>query len=610
MSSPDVIPDQTVICDSTGVAVIASRAEVEVAGADVIDGTGRYLMPGLADMHVHWHDLSQVGMYLANGVTTVRNMWGHPWHLAMARAVDEGSVPGPRVITTSPGFDGVLPGGGTIWPGSIAATSPVHVEAAVDGAVSRGYRQIKAYELLDVDTLREIGRAAAGRGVDVVGHCPESMSMETAIDAGMTCFEHLQNLHVGRLLPGDPLPPRGGDRVKRIGEMARRLDLESVAELGTLMRDREVWSCPTLTLWDGYGHAATEDPLLRFEPPATARVWSLEGRGLTGVDPGAYFDAMAAYRSVLGQAVSVLHKTRAPLLLGTDHGNPWVFPGFAVHDEIANLLDAGLSPYEVLRLATVEAARFLGESGKWGEVTLGARADLLLIDSNPLVSPSTIRSPRCVLVNGWLLEREHLERLLEHRASVFTEPSAPLPPGDAVLDRTFGGAPHGCCSYRYHRDGDADVIDEVERDDLTSTLTTARLARDGSIDVLRTERSVPPFHATTTVHRTPEGYTVRREDLDGSEDEWALASERLFPSIVAAAPFLPDGDVELLVADDLTVTSVPAQVSRSDEGTTVAIDDPSHGGVRQYRYDDEGRIRSASDLYAGWRREWTQRHRS
>lgn len=607
MTGPEVVPDRTVVVDGGRIVAVAPAGEIVIDGFRSVNGASRYLMPGLADMHVHWNHFRQLAMYLANGITTVRNMWGSPWHLAMGRAVDEGRFPGPRVVTTSPGFDGVLPGGGTIWPGSIAATSPDVVDRLVDEVAARGYHQIKSYELIDRDTLHAIGRAASRTGLAVVGHCPGTLSMEQAMDAGMTCFEHLQNLHVGRGPSQDELEALRPDRVARMRLLASQLDLDSVAPLAARMRDEQVWSCPTLTLWHGYRPSSVrhDHPLLRYEPPGMSASWSLEGRGAAGVDAEAYEAAMAAVCARWTEAVGILHQAGAPLLLGTDHGNPWVFAGFAVHDEIDNLTGAGLSPYEVLRLGTVDAARFVGEQGEWGQVTVGARGDLLLVDADPLTSPSTLRDPAAVITNGWVLERDDLRSLLDHHADYLSQPDDEPEDGHRVLSATFGGTPSGCCTYRHEpRGGEGYLIEEDERELTYRNTTRASLDSDGAIETLRSDRHRPPFAASTTVTRTPGGYRVVTEDVDGITTETTLAQDRLYPSQVSAGPVLPEGEVDLLVTDDVNVEVAQAVVTGTDGERTVEITHPAYAGTRNYTLDNEGHIVEISDQYLSWKRVW------
>lgn len=610
MSVPGTVGDRTVIVDRGRITAIGPAREVNVAGCHVVDGRNRYLMPGLADMHVHWNSFTYQAMYLANGVTTVRNMWGAPWHLAMSRAIDEGRFPGPRLVTTSPGFDGVLPGGGTIWPGTIVGAAG-DVAQLVEQAAARGYHQIKAYELLEPETLRAIGAAAGRARIDVVGHCPETVTMEQAIDAGMRCFEHMQNIHIGRLRGDVRVPTREEDRLGRIKTIAERLDIDSVAALAGRMRDEQVWSCPTLTMWDGHRPSSVDEnhPLLRYAPPDLARGWwSLDGRGLGDLDPDAYEDGMTAWRGKLGEAVAILHEAGAPLLLGTDHDNPWVFAGFAIHDEISNLIAAGLSPYETLRLGTVEAARFLGEAGQWGEVTVGARGDLVLVDGNPLVDPSALRHPAGVLVNRWFLDRGDLDRLLEHHAAIYARTDDPVPAGHRVLDMTLSGTKAGCCTYRHESTAEGDqLIEEDEREFMNHTSTRARLSPDGAIKLLRMQRSIPPFTETTTVSHTSAGYEVEVEAVDGVSERSVIDRSVLFPHLVTTVPLLPEGEVDVLIGDYVKLHVAAATVTASDGRKAVEITDPAQAATRSCTANDSGEIAQICDTYLGSRRAWSPR---
>ncbi|HEV3311899.1 MAG TPA: amidohydrolase, partial [Chloroflexota bacterium] len=148
MNSTTVLTDRTVVIRDGRIVTVGLAAEVPVQGNRVVDGSGKYLMPGLADMHVHYWDVGEFGMFLANGVTLVRNMWGSPFHLAMRQKIASGDFPGPRVITTSPIIDGPGPAGTTIWPGSSMAADSSQARSLVREFSARGYQQTKAYSWL------------------------------------------------------------------------------------------------------------------------------------------------------------------------------------------------------------------------------------------------------------------------------------------------------------------------------------------------------------------------------------------------------------------------------------------------------------------------------
>jgi imidazolonepropionase-like amidohydrolase len=354
-------------------------------------------------MHVHWWRREDGRLYLAGGVTTVRNMAGAPVHLEMARQVERGELAGPHLVTASPVIDGMGEDGQTVWPGAQLLVHPEKARPLVRGFAAQGYRQVKAYTWLRLDVLRALGRSAAEAGLPLTGHCPEGLTFEEAVAAGMRCFEHLLGIERGHLLNGGPTPVRrrpvasGRDLRRRISA-ASHVDYEAIRRLAAQMAARQVWSCPTLVLNASARDPAPAlaDPRLHLESREVGAAWRQAAAAVT--------DQVARLHRVRGEmycrVVAILHEEGAPLLVGTDSPNPFVFQGSSVPDELALLVRAGLDRWQALRRATTEAARFLGEDREWGTVEVGKRADLLLLSRNPLHDLDALRKPEAVFVAG------------------------------------------------------------------------------------------------------------------------------------------------------------------------------------------------------------------
>ncbi|HXM58266.1 MAG TPA: hypothetical protein VOB72_22895, partial [Candidatus Dormibacteraeota bacterium] len=202
------LADRSVLIRDGRIESVEPRGALERSGFEVLDGAGRFLVPGLADMHVHWWRPEDGRLYLASGVTTVRNMAGAPVHLDLARRVERGELAGPHLITASPVVDGMGEDGQTVWPSAQLLVHPEKAGALVRRYAGQGYRQVKAYTWLRLDVLRALGRAAAEAGLPLTGHCPEGLTFEEAMAAGMRCFEHLLGIERGHLLDGYLLPVR------------------------------------------------------------------------------------------------------------------------------------------------------------------------------------------------------------------------------------------------------------------------------------------------------------------------------------------------------------------------------------------------------------------
>lgn len=394
MDSERVLHDQTVLVEDGRVLRIGPADEVVAPeGALRIDGRGElYLMPGLCDSHMHVIDPDEFLLYLANGVTTVRNMSGEPFHLTWCAELAEGRRLGPTLITTGPTLDGVPPEGSN----RVIVTTREEGERAVESSAADGYDLIKVYGGLPVEAYGGIMDAAERSGLKVVGHLPRAVGFEGAMAAGQASIDHAEEfLYTVFKEAGD----------ERIPETVRTL------------REAGAWVTPTLVCFDAIGAqiadapALARRPELRFADPAVRARWLTQGnRYLRDFQPedAARFRDQLQFLELL---VRRLHEGGVPLLAGTDagvaYGVPFVLPGWSLHEELAQLAGCGLSPYEALRTATCNPARFLGAEGEFGVVREGARADLLLLDANPLEDVAHASRRVGVMLRGrWLPESE------------------------------------------------------------------------------------------------------------------------------------------------------------------------------------------------------------
>jgi hypothetical protein len=415
-----VLPDQTVIIEHGRIQVLAPSNEVDISSLPaVLDGAGKYLMPGLADMHVHYWSPGDAPLFLAQGVTLVRNMSGAPFHLALQQQVERGEMPGPRIITTSP----IVEGDSFLLPLWYRATHPADAERIVQECVQRGYEQIKVYNALTSDTLQALGQAAATCNVRMTGHCPTAMTFEEAIAAGMSCFEHLVGIWREHLKEGfEQRPDQNNLDLDVVLMTAHNLDFEALRRLASQMAVKQVWNCPTLValrwMHEAYTTGVADPslrPWLKYVSHPAMQLWKELDPSQHRPQYEQWLKAWHARNDTLLQVVSLLHEEGAPLLIGTDTSVRFVIQGLSVHQELANFVRAGLRPFEALSCATREAARFLDQSGEWGTVTAGKRADLLLVRANPLEDVAALHDLEAVFVNGFYLPRAELDALLDQQ---------------------------------------------------------------------------------------------------------------------------------------------------------------------------------------------------
>ncbi len=400
--------DATVLVAGGRIMAVGPAAEVAVPeGAQVVDGHGRFLMPGLVDMHVHTWFPTDLPLFVANGVTTVRNMFGAPLHVGWRDEIAAGRLFGPTLVTAGPIVDGDPP----VWPGSRVVTTPDDARAAVREHVEGGYDFVKVYVGVPADAYAALVEAAREAGLTLHGHVPRAVGLRAVLATGQRTLEHLDGFETCLAGPD----PQGADGGSGFGSLLRawgRADLALLPALAGEAQAAGSFQCPTLVVLQkvlGPDDLERElaRPELRCVPPMMLGMW--KQRAAQGAQAAGLARAGDAARLA---TVRALAHAGAPLLLGTDMGNPWVVAGFSVHEELANLVEAGLSPAAALRAATRTPAECLGATGEFGAVAPGLRADLLLLEADPREDVGHARRRAGVVLRGaWHPEAELQQRL-------------------------------------------------------------------------------------------------------------------------------------------------------------------------------------------------------
>ena len=430
-------PNSTVIVEGDRIVAIGSSRKTHIpAKAVVVDGAGRFLIPGLWDMHVHgasdtrapWSHL----LFLANGVVGVRDMAGppdaHAWRAAQASDQD----PSPTIYLGSPIVDGPNP----VWPDSIVVADEAQGRAVVDQQQQRGADFIKVYSGLSRDAYFAIADQANKRGIPFEGHVPEMVTAAEASGAGQRSIEHLtrvadscskeeKSIDSELQLQETLFRAPGATMAQKIdaGKSIIRLNMRTVEtfddgtaqSLFALFVKNKTWQCPTLTLL----RAQIDDPLLASDP----RLKYLSKDVRAKWDAGYYKNVPPGPRAAIVQLsklqfdqslklVGLMDRAGVPILAGTDTMNPQCFPGFGLHDELALLVDAGLSPLAALQAATRNAAQFMGQLDHRGTIEVGKTADLVLLDKDPLADIHNTRSIQAVVLGGKLYPRAALDAML------------------------------------------------------------------------------------------------------------------------------------------------------------------------------------------------------
>ncbi len=375
--------------------------DIRAAGSAVdsdyrrIDGDAAYVTPGLFDMHVHAMDRKYLALSLAYGVTSVRNMGGYPMHLRWKRELAAGDWLGSNLFTASPTMNGrknANPLGHKVF------TEPEKARGAVRDYQSQGYDFIKVYARLEVDVYKAIIEEAATLDFPVAGHVPYPVvEADYRLAAPLATVEHAEDIYQG------PLDYQYDDAA-----------LEAIA---AELREMDATVTPTLMIFDHLtGIAAGKQDYVASLPldylnPAM-RMFTDRTSGARWLDAGPKLVASLEKRNAFFQTITrVLHESGVNLVLGSDAGVIYAAPGIATHHEIDLLAVAGLPPVDILRMATINAARALRVADRYGSIDVGKVADLVFTIDNPMDDLTTLRAPLAVVKNGQWLDQEDLDAL-------------------------------------------------------------------------------------------------------------------------------------------------------------------------------------------------------
>jgi hypothetical protein len=417
--------DVTVLVVGRRISAVGPSGAISVpAGARVVDGRGRYLIPGLWDMHAHpfAYDFPRFAapLLLANGVTGVRDM-GHFVDTAAVwrREVAAGRVLGPRLVVGGR-VDGPI--GRAPWASRVATAA--QAARAADSLVRLGADFLKVYSHVPREAYFALAGASRRLGVPLAGHVPHAVGVAEASDAGQRSVEHEDDLMRACSSRDAELRAQLGDRAA----LAGRREMDVVREQARAMRASDdpprcralfarlarngTWVVPTLAVYQPYARAldsaGTHPARLVYVPPALREAWRRRP-SVAAFEPRDTA-VIAAFFSLA--RTGEMRRAGVRLLVGTDAPLPYVVPGFSVHDELALLVRAGLTPMQALQAATREPAAYLDALDSLGTVAPGRLADLVLLDADPLHDIRNTRRIRGVVRDGRYLDRAALDALL------------------------------------------------------------------------------------------------------------------------------------------------------------------------------------------------------
>lgn len=416
----------TVMTEGEHIVALRRDGKIKVPpGAQIIDATGKYLIPGLWDMHVHeWNKEVFFPLFIANGITGVRDMFSPLPPIKQWRAeIAAGTTVGPHIFAAGIFVDGPYP---FCKPCTIAVSNAEEGRNAVLKVKKMGADFVKVYNMIPRDAYFAIVTEAKRQHMVFAGHVPEFVTAWEASDAGQKSIEHLMGILVACSAKEAQLRKENEAKLRAEGiradtamnEQAAALesfDEKKAAALFNRFVRNGTWMCPTLSVLRAVAFSGDadfrNDPRIKYIPAFLKQQFWEDAFGWKEHTPEFNAQAKRVFQKQL-EVVGMMNRAGVGLIAGTDTANPYVFPGFSLHDELALLVQAGLTPAEALRTATINPARYFGIEKSVGTIERGKIADLVLLDADPLTDINNTRKIDAVIVGGKYLPKKTLQKML------------------------------------------------------------------------------------------------------------------------------------------------------------------------------------------------------
>lgn len=396
MHQDTVLADKMVYIKEGIIEKIADT--IKANGIEIIDAQNKFLIPGLIDMHVHVWDRYELGLYLSNGVTAVRNLWGLPMHLRIKKEVNDDEIIAPLFFTTGP----KLTGPEFIGDDNLNLSNPSEAKDKIIAYKDRGYDFIKTYYGLDKDIFDAVIEQAKISEIDIIAHPSQKVPFSYHLNPQIKSIEHAEE----------------------IVQQPLQFDLDTIklqAIMDSISLSSHTSYCPTITVFNNIFQMMMNDSILdsealRYMNPLIKKVDSknqFERWYNTKHKDANTVDRIKKQHDFHITIVQKLHEAGVNIVCGTDAGIGVTLPGFSIHEELKFYKEAGLSNYEILKTATVNASKTHSIMNSMGTIEEGKIANLLIIDNNPLKDISALKDPSSVFIKGRRLNRETLDSFNE-----------------------------------------------------------------------------------------------------------------------------------------------------------------------------------------------------
>jgi imidazolonepropionase-like amidohydrolase len=405
MDTEKVLENQSVIVKNGVITYLGDAKNAKPAkDAIKIDGKGKYLIPGLAEMHAHVPPNGNIdqakdvlALFLANGITTIRGMLGHPNHIQLREMINKGEVVGPHFYTTGPSFNGQ------------SVKTPERGAEMVKEQKAAGYDYLKLHPGLTKETFPAIASTAKEVGIPFAGHVSFGVGVWRAIDAGYSSIDHMDGF-IEAITPG--IDTLAEQETGLFGSwIAINADESKIPNLVSKLAEKKIWVVPTQALaerWQSPQPASVylNTPEMKYMKAEELKGWENAKNGYLN-NPNYSKEKAEALVKVRRNMLRQCQKGGVGLLLGSDAPQIFNVPGFSAHHELKYLVDAGLTPYEALKTGTVNVAAYLGKNNE-GAIKTGYVSDLVLLNGNPLKDINQTKSIDGVMIGKKWLSKEYI----------------------------------------------------------------------------------------------------------------------------------------------------------------------------------------------------------
>lgn len=408
-----ILENQQVIIDSGKIKTISDDVDSKFKFSETIDGSGKYLLPGLAEMHAHIPppstDAQRIDdvlfLYLSNGITTIRGMLGDPAHLELREKAAKGEILSPRIFTSSPSLNGN------------SVKTKAEAFEKITAYQKAGYDFLKIHPGIQRDVFDQVVATAKAVDIPFAGHVPVDVGIRHALESKYASIDHVDGFLEG-LVPeaAKVKPDENGFFGYNFTPLA---DVSKIDELVSMAKENNVWIVATQSLFERWFAPVSADDLLqqpemKYMPTTTLEDWKQRKVQSTAKDAGFGEAQWLKFNSIRKQLIKQLQDSGHGMLLGSDAPQLFNVPGFSIHHEIDGLLGAGLNPLEIIQSGTINPAKYFDMQNVFGEVKVGLEADLILVDDNPLDDLDALQNLSGVIRQGkWISKSEIDSKLSE-----------------------------------------------------------------------------------------------------------------------------------------------------------------------------------------------------